>query len=323
VRIRPAVSASSINTGRWATSTSLPRPSAYTMQPELTYRVGQAFLTAIWASPGKEVHLEAQLISTHTYTKASSPVGALVKATYRSATEPIRVDLTFGGQLGMGEVHVRFRQLPPANEKGLPGEWMTSTKSLIRLGPPINNSESSYILGEFKGRFHDADYNSGVTQGSTLEMYLTTSERGVTNPVYTARAQGRLVEFIVKPENAPSGDYIRVARVIGKDDCFITSELSSASQVSLLAKPRLTLSSPTTVSWNKIEGVAYYVCAIWDVKYPGRDFSRIVDPSPAPSLDVRSQNLGPGTYRVLVTPNGRQTSSWTGPQSDPVDVTIT
>jgi hypothetical protein len=315
VRVRPAAPPPRIKPGRWMTSTTLHRPPASDAQPVLSYRLGEDWITAEWPAPNVSVTLAAQL------------GGAVVKVQSRGTQPKIRAVLKFGDDLPPGKIQVRFRfrLISPATAKHLPAAWGKSTQSLIRLQTPIfGGGETTYSNGVLKLTFFDQDFNISNAGGSNLEMFLTTGQRNISNPVYSARGSGRRVDFTVTPENAPSGRYSVMARVIGQDNHMISSSvgkfISDAQPLRLLGRPVVT-SSASTLSWSKIDDAVSYVVVFRNMGTQ-RESTTLVEASPAPSLDLVSQRLPPGTYQVSVGASGARNSNWSGPMSNPIVVTI-
>jgi len=124
----------------------------------------------------------------------------------------------------------------------------------------------------------------------------------------------------LKPGDIHPGTYPSKARVIGQDDHIITSCFTQfPTSVTLFGRPTVTVSSASTLSWNKIDGAARFLVVFKDSR---GERSTFVDSSRAPSLDISSQRLPPGTYQAYVIPLGER-SDITGPVSEAVVVTIT
>ncbi len=323
VRVRAAGNAGQAVPGPWMVSGTLERPAAHGAQPVLRYHVGDDLITAEWPATTDRLRLAAQLHWTSVSGKGSSS-GPTVKLDSPPAPEPIRMVFKFGENLQPGDIQVRFRTTPTPEKAAstLPGVWATSTQTLFQLlGPILAGGEMSYSAGVLKLVFYDRDQNVERSADNTVEFYLAAAQFGIEGHVCHMQAVGRRVEFTVKPEDVPSGRYWIKARVIGREDRVINSPLGDAySQVFLLGRPVVTASGPSTIAWVRIEDAFRYQVFFEDERGEYRTVT--IDASPSPGLDLVTQGLPAGKYRVRVQAIGVGNYAWTGAVSEPTDVTI-
>ena len=347
VRVRAVGTASRVRTGRWITSTTLHRPSAYDVQPVLRYIAGEDKITAEWPSSGNSIPvpprrrrpaheavldssgdsllLEAQIFSTlpgppfRTVAESSSPYGALVKCQSQLATEPIRAVLPFDDKLQIGRVNVRFRNVTHVDEETLPGAWTLSTQSLVRFLAPISGhgqGNDSYNNGVLESLFFDQNYNMSFCRENTLEMWVCADH------IFKVRARGPRAVFPVKYGDVPPGTYTVKARVLGQDDRIIDSIFQADwTPVRIYGRPTVRVGPGELLEWNGIDGVSRY-----RVVFKGseeRD-TYVNDSTTDVRLDVHALGLQSGHYQVIVTPvipvPGRADTM--GPASEAVTIVI-